>query len=336
MGGVKAVLMTAVGGPEVLEVREVPDPGPPRGAELLVRLRAAGVNPLDTKLRRRGTLYPDRLPAILGCDGAGVVEAAGPDAGRFRPGDAVYFCNGGLGGPPGTYAEYAVVDEAFAAPKPASLSFAEAAAAPLVLITAWESFHDRARLWPGAVVLVHGGAGGVGHMAVQLAALAGARVAATVSGPGKAEAVRALGAERAVDYRREDWVAAALDWTGGRGVDVLLDTVGGEVFFASARAVRPYGDLVTLLQPRPGGDWSAARERNLRVSLEWMPAPMFLGLREARAHQADILARGARLFDEGKLGVRVAAAFPLEEAARAHALLEAGSMEGKVVLTIGA
>lgn len=334
MRDVKAVLMTAVGGPEVLEPHEVPDPPPPRGAELLVRLRAAGVNPLDTKLRGRGTLFPGRLPAILGCDGAGVVEAAGPGVTRFRPGDAVYFCNGGLGAHPGTYAEYAVVDEAFAAPKPASLSFAEAAAAPLVLITAWESLHDRARVEPGAAVLVHGGAGGVGHVAVQVAALAGARVAATVSGPAKAEAVRALGAERAVDYRREDWVAAALDWTGGRGVDVLLDTVGGEVFFTSARAVRPYGDLVTLLQPRPGGDWSAARERNLRVSLEWMPAPMFLGLREAQARQAEILARGARLFDEGKLRVRVAATFSLEEAARAHALLEAGGMAGKVVLTI--
>ncbi len=167
----KAVVMTAVGGPEVLEPRELPRPGLRGPRDLLIRLRAAGVNPVDTKLRARGTYYPDRLPAILGLDGAGVVEETGPEASLYRPGDAVAFCYGGLGDHPGTYAEYAVVDERFVAPKPEGLGFAEAAALPLVGITAWESLHERAHLGSGQRVLVHAGAGGVGHVAVQLARL---------------------------------------------------------------------------------------------------------------------------------------------------------------------
>ncbi len=325
--------MTATGGPQTLAVQDIPTPGIRRDTDMLVRLMAAGVNPVDTKLRQRGTLYPDRSPTVLGCDGAGVVEAVGPRVTRFRPGDAVYFCWGGIGGPEGNYAEYAVVDEAVAAPKPARLSFVEAAAAPLVLITAWESLHHRAHLRQGDAVLIHGGAGGVGHVAVQFAALAGARVAATVSSEEKAGFARSLGAERAIRYDREDWVAAALDWTGGRGVDVLLDTVGGETFARSCGAVRYGGDLVTILQPPPDMNWAVCRQRNLRISLEWMLAPMRYGLVDALREQAAILERCARLFDEGRLRVHVAATFPLAEAARAHAMLEAGGMTGKIVLT---
>lgn len=126
----KAILMTAPGAPEVLSLADVPAPAISHDTDLLVRLEAAGVNPVDTKLRSRGTYFPERMPAILGCDGAGVVEAVGKSVTRFRPGDAVYFCNGGIGGHPGNYAEYAVVDERFAARKPARLDFDHAAAAP--------------------------------------------------------------------------------------------------------------------------------------------------------------------------------------------------------------
>jgi NADPH2:quinone reductase len=187
---VKAVLMTAAGGPDVLKIDQVPDPTIQGKTEILVRLRAAGVNPIDTKLRQRGTFYPDRMPAILGCDGAGVVEAVGSAVRKFQPGDEVYFCNGGIGGHPGNYAEWAIVDEAFVARKPKSLSFVEAAAAPLVLITAWEALYDRAQLQAGQRALIHAGVGGVGHVAVQLAKLQGAAVSTTVSTPEKADFVR--------------------------------------------------------------------------------------------------------------------------------------------------
>ncbi len=175
----KAVLMTAAGNPEVLQLQEVPKPSP-QPTEILVKLKAAGINPIDIKLRKRGTFYPDQMPAIIGCDGAGIIEAIGTEVTKFRVGDEVYFCNGGLGGHQGNYAEYTTIDEKFAAKKPNSVSFAEAAAAPLVLITAWEALYDRGRLEPGDKVLIHAGAGGVGHVAIQLAKLKGGMVATTV------------------------------------------------------------------------------------------------------------------------------------------------------------
>jgi len=330
----KAMLMTATGGREVLALRDVPKPELRTGHDLLVRVRAAGVNPVDTKLRSRGTFYPDRMPCILGCDGAGVVEAVGPDVRRFRAGDAVYFCNGGIGGEPGCYAEYTVVDERYVAAKPRSLDFAHAAAAPLVIITAWESLYDRGRMRADHTVLVHAGAGGVGHVAIQLARRAGCRVCSTVSTEEKAAFVRGLGVEEVIAYRTVDIADAALSWTDGVGVDLALDTVGGPAFALTFCAVRHYGDLVTLLQPPADVDWKVARLRNLRVSLELMLTPMYDDLHDARLHQADILTQCARLFDEGRLKVHVSHRLPLEDAAEAHRVIERGGLTGKVVLDV--
>jgi NADPH2:quinone reductase len=331
----KAVVMTAPGDPDVLQVREVPVPAIENDREILVRLRAAGVNPIDTKLRKRGTFYPDKTPAVLGCDGAGVVEATGSGVTQFSTGDEVYFCNGGLGGPGGNYAEFAVVDERFVARKPACLSFEEAAAAPLVLITAWESLYDRGRLQAGQKVLVHAGAGGVGHVAVQLAKLQGAEVCATVGSEEKAEFVRQLGAEKPILYKEMDFAQAVLDWTGGEGVDLGFDTVGGEIFYKTVPAVRVYGDLVTILEPEADkGNLKAARLRNLRISLELMLTPMLQGLVEYQQEQAKILQQCARLIDEGRLKIHLSKIFPLAEAASAHRLLETGSVMGKIALII--
>ncbi len=330
----KAILMTAPGETEVLQYTDVPVPSLGSDHDLLVRLRAAGVNPVDTKLRSKGTYYPDRMPAILGCDGAGLVEAVGPAVTRFKPGDAVYFCNGGIGGHPGNYAEYTVVDETWAAAKPATLSFAEAAAAPLVLITAWEALHDRARMQAGQTVLIHAGAGGVGHIAIQLARAAGCRVAATVSGEIKAQFARELGADVTFDYRAGDISPAVLEWSGGEGVDIALDAVGGTVFEQSFGLVRPYGDLVTLLQPDADVNWKVARMRNLRISLELMLSPMYFGWSAAQAHQAEILRECAALFDAGKLRIHLGHMLPLAQAAEAHRLIEQGSLQGKIVLTM--
>ncbi len=159
-------------------------------------------------------------------------------------------------------------------------------------------------------------------------------MATTVSSEEKAAFVRQHGAELAIRYDQEDWVQAAQEWTGGRGVDIVLDTVGGDVLQASFPAVRYGGDLVTILQPQPDTDWSVARQRNLRLSLEWMLAPMRYGIKDALQEQTTILQKCASLLDGGRLGAYVARTFPLEEAAQAHALLEAGSMTGKIVLTI--
>ena len=327
----KAILMTAAGKPDVLELQEVPQPIP-INKEILVQILAAGVNPIDTKLRQRGTFYPEQMPAILGCDGAGIVEAVGSDVEKFHVGDEVYFCYGGLGGNAGNYAEYTIVDERFVAFKPKSISFAQAAAAPLVLITAWEALYERGRLEPGEKVLIHAGAGGVGHVAIQLAKLKGAEVATTVSSPEKANFVNKLGADKVIFYQETDFVTSALDWTNGEGVDLVFDTIGGDTFEKSFPAVRVYGDIVTILEPKANTVWKVARNRNLRIGLELMLTPMLLGNVEALIHHGEILQQCANWIDADKLKIEVSQTFPLAEAAKAHAVIESGSLQGKLVL----
>jgi len=322
------------GGPEVLRLVQRPQPELTGPDDMCVRLCAAGVNPIDTKIRQRGPMLHAGLPAVLGCDGAGVVEAVGKDVTRFKPGDEVWFCHGGLGGPAGNYAEYRVIDQQFVQAKPRAIGMIEAAAAPLVLLTAWEALHDRARLTEGQRVLIHAGAGGVGHVAIQLAHLAGARVCTTVSGPEKAALAHELGAEFCINYHDEDLVEAVMDWTEGQGVDIALDTVGPEVFRRTIPAMAHYGDLVTILDPGPELDLKEARLRNLRLSLELMLTPMLRDLPRARLHQGQILRRCSDLIDRGDLRVHVSQTFALDEAAEAHRLLEQGHVTGKLVLNL--
>ena len=292
------------------------------------------LTPLTPNYGNRGSMYPDKSPTILGCDGAGVVEAVGEAVDRFQVGDEIYFCQGGLGGPNGNYAEYAVVDERFVSKKPASISFAQAAAAPLVLITAWESLYDRARVDAGQRVLIHAGAGGVGHVAIQLAKLKSAEVCTTVSSEEKAAFVRNMGADLAINYKQKDFVEAVLEWTESEGVDVAFDTIGGELFEKTFPSVRIYGDLVTILAPDPQTNWKIARNRNLRISLELMLTPMLEENVYYQQEQAMILRDCARMIDKGQLKIQLTKTFPLAEAAEAHALLEAGSMTGKLVLVM--
>jgi len=327
--------MNQPGGPEELVYRTLPLPECPSNRHVRVKLHAAGVNPLDTKLRANGTYYPYRLPTILGCDGAGVVEDVGSRVTRFKPGDKVYFCSGGIGGEPGNYATYNTVHEDDLAAMPANLDFCAAAAVPLVLITAWEALYDRAHIQPADRVLIHAAAGGVGHVAVQLARHTLARVAATVGDADKAAFVRALGAERVIDYRHEDFAQAALDWTDGDGVDVTFDTVGGETFCRSFMATRVYGQVVTLLQSECNSEYiKNARMRNQTIHYELMLTPMFFELHAARVRQREILEAGARLIEDGKLTVHVSEVLPLAEAAEAHRRIGAGHSTGKIVLRV--
>jgi NADPH2:quinone reductase len=329
----KAMLMTAAGAPSVLQLADIPEPAITASTQIKVALQAAGVNPIDTKVRQRGVFYPDALPCVLGCDGAGIVVGKGADAHRFQLGDRVYFCNGGLGGDPGNYAEYTVLDQRWAAPIPAGLSFEEAAAAPLVLITAWGALYDRARLQPGHTVLIHAGAGGVGHVAIQLAKLHGARVIATVGSADKAAFVRELGADEIVDYRTTDFAAAVNDLTEGAGADVVFDTVGPAVFRQSIGCTAHFGDLVTLLDIGETA-LGEARMRNLRIGFELMLTPMLRTLDAARNHQIEILNRCGEWIEHGRLRIHVSQTFPLAEAAAAHAAIEEGHTTGKLVLRI--
>ncbi len=330
----RAVVMTGVGDPDVLRVQEMPTPRIDGAQQILVRIHAAGVNPIDTKLRGRGLYFDASFPVILGCDGAGVVEDMSGDVQGVCPGDRVFYCYGGLGQACGNYAEYSVVDARAVTQIPAGLDMTSAAAAPLVLITAWESLFDRAMLKEGMRVFIHAGAGGVGHVAIQLARIAGCSVATTVGDARKAAWVRELGADLVVRYDREDVVAEVMRWSDGKGVDVALDTVGGVALHQAAALVRPYGDLVTLLQIPGDLDFKGLRLRNVRISQELMLTPMVRGMDEGIAHQAAILEQCAQLMEQRRLAVMVSEVLPLERAADAHRKLEAGHMSGKLVLEV--
>jgi len=331
----KAILMTAAGGADVLKLADIPLPDLPSPEHILVKLHAAGINPIDTKLRKSPAYYPNNLPCVLGCDGAGVVESVGSAVHRFSPGDEVYFFNGGLGNEPGNYAEYTTVHQDFAAFKPRHVTMEEAAALPLVLITAWEALFDRCSLQEGNSVLIHAGGGGVGHVAVQLAKQAGATVLATVGSREKAAWVTSLGADRVFVYSDVDFATAVLDWTNGRGVDMVFDTVGGDTFCRSLACTRVYGRIVSLLQWNCDAEqMKLARTRNLALAFELILTPTVLGLHEERVHQRRILEEGARLIEADKLKIQVSHVLPLADAAKAHAMIEEGHTTGKIVLKV--
>jgi NADPH2:quinone reductase len=331
----KAILMTSAGSPDVLAMYDVEKPELPSPHHLRVKLAAAGVNPLDTKLRAKPAYYPDKLPAILGCDGAGTVEKTGSAVTRFKEGDAVFFYNGGIGDEPGCYAEYTTVHEEYCAAIPANLSLQDAAGLPLVLITAWEALYERANLRSGQTILIHGGTGGVGHIAMQLAKHIGAHVAVTVSDDKKEGLAQGLEADKIVRYKEMDFVVDVEEWSGNKGVDVVLDTIGGDIFRRSMNVTRIGGKVVTLLAvPLTAEDAQLARLRNLSICYELMLTPQLMKQHDERIRQRKILEQGAQLVEAGKIGVLVSYALPLHEAAEAHRIIERGSVLGKVILTM--
>ncbi|WP_027150197.1 zinc-dependent alcohol dehydrogenase family protein [Methylobacter tundripaludum] len=329
----KAIMMTAVGNPDVLELHDIDEPEISTATQVKVRLKAAGVNPVDTKIRYNGLLYDHPLPVVLGCDGAGEVIETGCAVSQFKPGDKVWFCHGGLGREQGNYAEYTVLDQRWVSLMPQTCSFTEAAALPLVLITSWGGLFDRGGLQAGQTVLIHAGAGGVGHVAIQLAKLKGARVIATVRSEQKAEFVKAMGADEVILYTQDGLADAVNELTGGKGADLVFDTVGAEVFKASIPATAHFGRLVTLLDP---GELSLAeaRMRNLLIGFELMLTPMLRDLPEARDKHVEILKQCAQWVDGGLLKTHISKQLPLAEAAKAHELIETGHSTGKIVLTV--
>ncbi|WP_306591270.1 zinc-dependent alcohol dehydrogenase family protein [Geothrix sp. 21YS21S-4] len=325
----RAQVLTEFGGPERLELRDVPRPEV-RPGTVLVRIAAAAVNQVDLKIREGLPIGP-ALPAILGADLAGTVEAVGDGVTDLRPGDEVYGCAGGVRGHGGTLAEWIVADARLVAPKPQSLSMRDAAALPLVAITAWEAL-ERAQVSARDHVLVHGGAGGVGHVGVQLAKARGARVAATV-GAEDADVVRELGADEAVLFREE----AVADYVGrltqGRGFDVVFDTIGGPNLAPSFAAAASGGRVATT-NARTTADLSPLHAKALSLHVVFMLLPMLEG--PGREAHGRILREVAALVDAGRLRPLVdPARFTLETAPDAHRHLASGAARGKVVVEIG-
>jgi NADPH2:quinone reductase len=299
--------------------------------QVLVRIKASAVNPLDLKIRGGGAGHARHpLPAILGIDLAGVVEAVGTGVTAFRAGDEVYGMTGGVAGVPGSLAEYAAVDADLLGLKPSNLSMREAASLPLVFITAWEGLVDRAKLRAGQTVLVQGGAGGVGHMAIQIARAFDATVFATGSAA-SADVIAPLGATP-IDYTQasvEDYVATH---TAGRGFDVVYDTVGGASLDASFNAVARFGHVVSSL----GWGTHALAPLSFRAasySGVFTLLPLLTG--EGKAHHGEILREATRLVESGKVLPRVDPRhFGLTTVGDAYALLEHRQAQGKVVIDI--
>ncbi|MET1027201.1 MAG: zinc-dependent alcohol dehydrogenase family protein [Dongiaceae bacterium] len=304
----------------------------PAEGQVLVRIKASGVNPLDLKIRQGAAAHAKpQLPAVLGMDLAGVVEAVGPGVTAFKPGDEVYGMTGGVGGLQGSLAEFAAVDADLLARKPANFSMREAAALPLIFITAWEGLVDRADVGPAQKALVQGGAGGVGHIAVQIAVARGADVFATASAAQR-DIVEGFGAT-AIDYRRStvaDYVAAH---TAGEGFDLVYDTVGGETLDASFAAVRNYaGHVVSCL------GWGTHKLaplsfRAATYSGVFTLLPMLTG--KGRAHHGEILRQATILAEAGKLRVLLdPQVYTLETVQAAHDAVETRKAAGKVVIEI--
>jgi NADPH2:quinone reductase len=296
---------------------------------LLIRVQASGVNPLDTKIRAGKAAHAKQpLPAVLGLDMAGIVEEVSPDVTAFKPGDEVYGMVGGVGGLQGTLAEFVAVDADLLAHKPTNLSMREAAALPLITITAWEGLADRAKVHADQTVLIHAGAGGVGHIAVQLARAYGAKVFATVS-PEKKSIVKGFGATP-IDYRSssvEDYVAAI---TEGKGFDIVYDTVGGATLDASFIAAKRYTGHVLSCLGWGSHSLAPLSFRGATYSGVFTLLPLITG--EGRAHHGKILAQAAALAEAGKLKPLLNEQhFSIKDIGAAHAFVESGPL-GKVVV----
>jgi NADPH2:quinone reductase len=313
----KAMVITAFGGPEVFKLAEVstPVPGP---TELLVKVMATSINPVDYKIRQAGSWARIQFPAIIGFDAAGIVAGVGENVKKFKVGDEVFYTPQ-VFGHPGTYAEYNVVDESIVATKPEICSYQEAAALPLAGCTALDAIHFM-QLQPGQIVLVHAAAGGVGSLAVQMAKAKGARVFGTCS-PRNNEFVAGLGVEECIDYRGEDFVQTVMRLTAEKGVDAVFDTVGGETLSRSLGALKPYGRIASITNTT--GDLSAAYFKNITVLFEFFDRS---GKKMEELHD---------LVESGAVRPLIDSVLPLEKVAEAHTRLEKGGVRGKIVLSVG-
>ena len=325
----QAVVLTAFAEPLAVQAIARPVAGP---GQVLVRVHASGVNPLDIKIAAGQAGHAKAvLPAVLGIDMAGVVEVLGEGVTGFQVGDAVYGMTGGVGGVQGSLAQYAAVDAGLLAIKPANISMREAAALPLVFITAWEGLVDRAAVKAGQTVLVHGGAGGVGHIAVQIARALGAKVFATGSAAQKAQ-IEAYGAT-AIDYTTSSVADYVAQHTGGAGFDVVYDTVGGATLDASFQAARLYGGHVVSCLGWGTHALAPLSFRAATYSGVFTLLPLLSG--EGRAHHGAILREATRLIEAGKVSVRLdPRTYALADVARAHADSVSGNAQGKLVVDV--
>ena len=325
----KALVLTNFNTP--YQLKEIEKPWPGQG-QVLIKIAVSGVNPLDLKIKAGQAAHAKPvLPAILGIDVAGRVEAVGEGVTRFKPGDEVFGMTGGIAGIPGSLAEYQAVDADLIAIKPHDLTMRQAAALPLIFITAWEGVVDRAKAGPGKTVLIHGGAGGVGHIAVQITKALGAQVFATASAADY-ELIRSYGATP-IDYKSTPVEEYVEQYTNGKGFDIVLDTVGGSVLDASFKAVKQYtGHVVSILG---WGSHSLAplSFKGATYSGVFTLYPLISG--EGRKHHGEILKEAAGLAAGKKvIPLLDGGSYSLETVQEAYDAIAEGKTNGKVVIDI--
>jgi NADPH2:quinone reductase len=325
----RAQILTAFGGPENFQIQDVPKPELGAG-KVLVRIAAASINQIDTKIREGLPVGPP-IPAVLGADMAGIVEAVGSDVSGFQPGDEVYGLVGGVRGYGGTLAEYIAAEAPLLAHKPRTLSLHEAAALPLVALTAWDAL-ERAELRAAEHVLVHGGAGGVGHVGVQLAKARGARVATTVQSDEDGDLARSLGADDVINFRQESVESYVHRLTNGHGFAVVFDTVGGRNLPNSFNAAAAEGRVVTT-DGRVTIDIGPMHAKALSLSIVFVMLPLLSG--HGQAAHGRSLAEIAKIVDAGRLRPIIDPhPFTLDTLPDAHRLLASGHARGKLVIDI--
>ena len=313
----KAMVINQFGNPDVLELKEIdkPQPGP---GEVLVRVMASGTNPVDAKLRQSGSWANIQMPAILGYDVSGIIEATGPGVQDFKEGDEVYYTPQIFGNSRGSYAEYNVIPASIIDYKPKNLSHEEASAVPLAGGTAWEAVIRRLKIQPGETILIHGGAGGVGSFAVQFAKIAGARVIAT-AGPDNQSTLNELKVDVALNYREVNVVEKTLEATNGDGVEAVFDTAGSNIN-DSLEATKAFGRLATILGV--SGELPTISIKNLTLYGVFLTREQ-LRLQEMR-----------KVIEQGKVKPLIDETLPLEQVADAHKRLDTGHGRGKIVLKI--
>ncbi len=328
----KAAIIERFGDSSVFNIQDVPMPAPSAG-QVRVRVHASSVNTVDTMIRQMGDDLPlaPPLPAILGMDFAGTIDAVADDVEGFNVGDEVYGCAGGLAHLPGALAEYMCADAKLIAHKPRTLSMREAAALPLVGITAYEGL-QRAGIREGQNVLVHGGSGGVGHVALQLAKYFGAKVSSTGGGDAQLALIQSLGATP-IHYKTQSVDAYVASDTGGEGYDIVFDSVGGANMLNSFKATKLNGHVVSTVS-LVELDLSEAHFRGLSLHVVFMLIPMLHNT--GREAHGEILRALAKIVDDGALKpVLDTETYDLADVGKAHDRLNSGKGMGKVVVDIG-
>ncbi|UYY98157.1 zinc-dependent alcohol dehydrogenase family protein [Peribacillus frigoritolerans] len=326
----KAQIIQSFGDPSVFQLEEVSKPELKPG-HVLIQVKASSVNPIDTKVRAGAVpAVAPEFPAVLHGDVAGLVSAVGEGVTEFKVGDEVFGCAGGFKGTGGALAEFMLADAELLAHKPKNLTMEEAAALPLVAITAWEALFNRAHLVPGQDILIHAATGGVGHIAIQLAKWKGATVYTTASSQEKLEIGTRLGADVTINYREESVHDYVQKYTDGKGFDVVFDTVGGENLDRSFEAAAVHG-TVAAIAARSTHDLSPVHSKGLSLHVTFMLLKILN--KDMHKQYGEILKKVAKVVEEGKLRPLVDPnMFTFDEVSKAHEYMESGKAIGKIVL----